>query len=306
LLQPLSTLPFLKTGDTICLVSPAFYASEQDILSGIKVLESWGLQVIAAPGIFDRWGSFAGSDEVRMSDLQWALDHPYARAILCIRGGYGISRILPGLNWDKFQENPKWLTGFSDITLLHQKIQQLGFPSLHALMAARYGSPDFAESSRFMREFFFGKKKEISYPVLNHDWRPGNISGLLWGGNLSMVSHSIGSGLESGREDLILFLEEVGEAYYRIDRLLRQIVRVETLMKRVRAVVLGQFTDCAQKEFPEEIPAMAAQAFSGLPVFSGLPSGHGNPNFPLVLGFPAHLKKQGGEWQFSQSLGSDA
>ncbi len=303
MLQPLSTLPFLKTGDSICLVSPASYAREEDIRSGIKTLENWGLQVLAAPRIFDRWGSFAGTDEVRKKDLQWALDHPRARAILCIRGGYGISRILPGLSWDAFRQQPKWMIGFSDTTLLHQKIQQLGFPSLHALMATRYGSPEFAESSRFMRNFLMGEMQELRYPVQSEAGGYENTSGLLWGGNLTMVSHSIGSGLEAGQGDMILFLEEVAEACYRIDRHFLQIARVESLMTRIRAVVLGQFTDCAQNEFPEEIPQMAAKAFSGIPVFSGLPCGHGNPNFPLILGFPALMEKQGKAWQLCQRLG---
>lgn len=303
--SPRFSLPFLKAGDAVCLVSPSFKALEEDVLSGIKALENMGLRVFCGKNIFSNWGSFSGSDEERLQDLQWALDHPDARAVLCVRGGYGMSRILPQIEWKKFQDHPKWLVGFSDISLLHMEIGRLGFPSVHGLMAARYGSAEFTESSRMMRNFLFGEIQELRYPVRNETGSKGDIQAILWGGNLTMVAHSIGSGAESGSEDLILFLEEVGEAYYRIDRSFRQIACANTLNKRIKAVILGQFTDCPENGFPLQISGMAAQAFSGVPVFSGLPCGHGNPNFPLVMGFPAQLEMQNQEWQLCQYLGLD-
>lgn len=297
-------IPFsiLRPGDSVCLVSPSYSAKKDDIFSGIKVLESYGLRIELGPNVFKSWGNFAGTDRERISDLQWALDHPKAKAIHFIRGGYGLGRILHLLNWEIFFQNPKWLIGLSDITLMHLQAQKFNFPSLHGPMIAKLGQRENEESSYFLMDFLLGKKQNLFYQIFPESLPKETriLEGILWGGNLSMLAHAIGRGLESQAQPYILFLEEVGEAFYRIDRMIWQLkMAVQNFLPM--AIVLGQFTDCPSLAFPRTLGELVADAFEGIPVFSGLKSGHGNPNFPLIHGLEARIKNEKGTYFFSQS-----
>ena len=273
------------------LISPSYSAQTEDIEISIEVLKSLGLKVELGDSVFKKWGNFAGTDNQRMGDLQKALDSKHAKAIICIRGGYGISRIIPDLDWTGFTNHPKWIIGFSDVTLLHLKIQKSGFQSIHGLMAARFGHPAYKESFESLKYLLFDRTPVLKHRILqssqNHPHL--HLEGLLTGGNLTLVSHSFGTGFEPNLEGKILVLEETGEPYYKLDRMLHQI-KLSGKDKELKAIVLGQFTDCEKAGFPFDLPDLVLNIFPDLPVFYGLEAGHGVPNLPLVLGAMAKIE----------------
>ena len=176
--------PFLKVGDKIYIISTARKVSEIELWPAILVLEDWGLEVVKSENLHEELNQFAGSDEQRLSDLQIALDDPEIKAIFCARGGYGTPRIVDQINWEKFISNPKWIVGFSDVTVLLNTIQNLGICSIHAPMLLFFAKEEYQKSISLLREYLFGR---LSF--LNNDPhflnRTGESGGILVGGNLS-------------------------------------------------------------------------------------------------------------------------
>lgn len=261
-----------------------------------------GFRVEAGANVFSSWGKFAGNDSERKSDLQWALDHTDAKAIICTRGGYGLGRILPELNFDTFRANPKWLIGFSDITLLHLYLHDLAIASVHGPMVVHFSRSEQSEACESLIHILKGEVPSVSYPIQPEIQVAQNVSGLLAGGNLTMISHSAGKlkpGVFSGS---VLFLEEIGEYHYRIDRMLEQL-RQSGMFEGITAVVLGQFTDCEADRFPMSVAEMVSEKLpEGVPVFSGLESGHGVPTFPLIFGTMTEIEKSESGFRLSQKL----
>jgi muramoyltetrapeptide carboxypeptidase len=274
--------PFLREGDKILVLAPAFSANPAEVRAGVQRLQQRGFEVEIAPHVFHTWGKFAGTDSERLADMQWALDHPEARAILMTRGGYGMGRLVSDLDWAKFLQNPKWVIGFSDITLVHAEIQNRGFCSIHGPMAVHAARPGQQEAVDRLWNWLSQKETELRYRVSAHVPPTHPKNGVLVGGNLSMLAHLCGSQrLPKGD---VLFLEEIGEPYYRIDRMLHQL-RHSDFLSQFEGTVWGQISDCARDHFPQE-PEHMSQALmnSGSWIFTSLPSGHGEPSFPLVLG----------------------
>lgn len=294
--------PFLQAGDTLALIGPAFVGKSDEMETGIRYLQEQGF-VLEGYGLSPKtaWGKFAATDAGRQTELQWALDHSRAKAIICLRGGYGVSRILHGIDWTRFRQQPKWLVGFSDITLLHQAINSQAIASLQGPMLVHFARDLQRDACRAELEILSGRLQHIHYPIKAE--RPGISSGLLRGGNLSMLAHLCGQIPQGSFAGSVLLLEEIGEAYYRIDRMLWQLKNAG-ILEGISGLVLGQFTDCEVDGFPLTVQDMVLEKLdSSVPVFSGLEHGHDSPCLPVVSGWKVELSVEGG---FSQLFPLDA
>jgi muramoyltetrapeptide carboxypeptidase len=291
----------LRPNDLVLVVSPAFAPDPAETEAGIQSLIRAGLRVEMAPNALKKWGSFAGSDEERFSDLQWALDHPEAKMIISSRGGYGTGRIFRQLNFSGFHQNPKWFTGFSDLTVLHYLLQKEGFASMHGPMLVHYSRlPELAACMK--EQDFLIRHQPIKYSLENSfpDQNPDGVQGIVVGGTLSLLDFLLPHLDDAYFDGRILFLEELSEAFHKIDRMLDKLLRSGKCNK-LSAIVLGTFQDCPVNGFPLEIPSMLREKIGPeIPVFSGLPCGHKSPSMPLILGYQAEIRQNGAGWEFSQ------
>lgn len=277
--------PFLKPGDCIGIVAPARKISAEELNPAIKQLESWGLRVKLGAHIYATDNQFAGTDEERLADMQQMLDDEDVKAILPARGGYGSVRIIDKLDFTRFCQKPKWIAGFSDITVFHNHIQtHFGVQTLHCTMPINFGKN--AESTELLRKTLFGELHEYSIPAhpLN---RQGAGSGILCGGNLSLLYALTGTPSDIDTEGKILFLEDLDEYLYHVDRMMMQLKRAGKLAQ-LNGLVIGDFSDMKDNTVPfgktaEQIIMDAVKEYS-YPVCFGFPAGHGSKNFPLYLG----------------------
>jgi muramoyltetrapeptide carboxypeptidase len=291
----------LRPDDLVLVVSPAFAPDSKELNAGVEYLRLTGLRVELAANAGKNWGNFSGTDEERRQDLQWALDHPEAKMIICSRGGYGCSRIFRDLDFTGFHRMPKWLAGFSDVTILHSLMQKEGFASIHGPMLVHY-SRMLQIPACIRQQDVLLRHLSISYPVgyTGQEMSAAEVKGLLTGGNISLLEYLMPELSPEFFDDRILFLEETDEPYYKIDRLLDRIFRAG-LTGGLKAVVLGTFSGCQAQAFPLDTVAMIQEKAPGLPVFHGLPCGHGVPSMPLLMGYPASIvRKEDGKWNFRQ------
>lgn len=276
----------LKPHDLVAIISPSGCANAEDILIGEQVLKSWELSIWKGPNANGAYGRFAARDEDRLADLQAALDDPYVKAIFCTRGGYGLSRIIDQINWAGFINHPKWLIGYSDITLLHAKIQSLGYVSLHAPMIAKYGYEEAEASVVLLKYFLFSDRhRSWSFPLTPSD-KPAAVSGRLVGGNLSLLAHSIGSEEFDVRRGDILLIEEIAEPLYKVERMMIQLRRAG-VFEKTAAILFGYFTNISGVEEMQnsiEATLIGATGRYDLPMYFGLPLGHEFPHYPALLG----------------------
>jgi muramoyltetrapeptide carboxypeptidase len=219
---------YLKSGDTIAIIAPSGVLNNrnQAIENAKKLIVEWGLVPIIGKNIYKKKYHFAGNDKQRLDDLQWAFDHKNIKAIWCARGGYGSIRIIDQLSFDQFKKYPKWLIGYSDITVLHNKLNNLGFETIHGMMAVNMeeNQKEINESIESLKNCLFGELK--SYHINNNKYnRIGKSSGILVGGNLTLLVAQLGSSSEIDTKDKILFIEEIGEYKYHIDRMLQSLKR---------------------------------------------------------------------------------
>lgn len=295
---------FLKIGDSVAVVAPSSTANEADVLAGCSVLESWGLKVELGKSVFKPFGRLGSSDQNRLKDLQKALDNPDIRAIICTRGGYGLSRIVSHLNWTKFRKNPKWIIGFSDVTLLHQAIRMQGVASIHGPMVVHLAQSGQFPAVSELNNLLFGKKPELIHELKKSTKGPENdpFMGPFVGGNLTLLTNTIGTTASALDQNSILFLEEIDEPDYKVDRMLVHL-HESGYFNRVKAIVLGHFTDCNPGEFPFQV-VQSIQNILGenFPVFEGFPAGHESPSFPFIHGLGCQIKPDGNRWIFSQTV----
>jgi len=237
------------------------------------------------------YGRFAGSPEQRLSDLQQALDRTDIDVILCSRGGYGLSQIIDKVDFADFCKRPKWIVGFSDITVLQNALARLGFPGIHAMMAsgissAKDGSADFAILLRLLQ----GKMPQYQFDA-NPFNRKGKAEALVAGGNLSVLMALRGTPFDLDLKNKILFIEDIGEQWYQIDRMLQN-WRMSGVLADLAALIVGQFSDCpidpSMMCSPEVMILKACEAYS-YPVCFHFPAGHESPNMPLIFGCSAKL-----------------
>jgi muramoyltetrapeptide carboxypeptidase len=267
--------PYLKKGDTIGIVCPAGFMSIEKATVCIDTLQTWGYKVKLGKTLGSQFHYFSGTDEERASDLQEMLDDNTVNAILCGRGGYGVSRIIDRLDFKAFKKNPKWVIGFSDITVLHASLyQQVKMASIHSSMASAFNDGGVAN------EYVQSIRKLIKGQLANYSCTPhlfnhlGKASGELIGGNLSLIVHMIGTRTAYQTKNKILFIEDVGEYIYHIDRMFLQLKRAGFL-EGLAGLVIGGFTD--MKDTTVEF---------GMTVYESLHTHLKEYNYPICFDFP--------------------
>lgn len=281
--------PYLKPGDTIGLICPAGFMSLEDVQACTDILHNWGFKVKVGATVGKETGNyFSGTDLERLEDLQQMLDDKDIQAILCARGGYGLSRIVDHINFKKFKKEPKWIIGYSDVTVLHAHISSnFNIATMHAPMAAAF--KDGLDDNPFLRALkwvLLGKNSKYSIP--SHPFnKTGEVTAKLTGGNLCLLAHLTGSSSEVQTKDKILFFEDIGEYLYNIDRMMMQLKRSGKL-KALAGLIVGGFTELKDTARPfgataEEIIRDAIAEYD-YPVCFGFPVGHAKENYPLKIG----------------------
>lgn len=287
--------PYLKKGDTIGLVCPSGYLPVEKVSECIRVLnEEWGYTTKVGDTVGNQFHYFSGTDDERLADFQRMLDDKDVRAVLCARGGYGLTRIIDRIDFSAFKKNPKWIIGFSDITLLHTHIyRNYHIATLHAPMANAFNKEGYRTGYvQSLKAALEGKK--LKYRAAVHPYnRKGEAVGELVGGNLSLLVHTIGTASDIKTKGRILFLEDVGEYLYHIDRMMRQLKRCGKLDK-LAGLIIGGFTDMKDTERPfgqtaYELIREVVQDYD-YPVCYGFPVSHEIENYALKIGVGYKLK----------------
>ncbi|MGB6269746.1 MAG: LD-carboxypeptidase [Olleya sp.] len=292
LIQP----PYLKAGDTVAIVAPSgvLKSRNDEVNRAIKLLESWQLNVVVGKHVFKQANHFAGTDQERCEDFQNALDDPKIKAIWSVRGGYGTVRILDRLDYTKFLEQPKWIIGYSDITALHNQIHNLGVQSLHAIMCVSLPE-DLSEIEASVSTFkntIFGKP--LSYALEGSSYnKTGTATGALVGGNLTILHTMLGSKESIDTSRKILFIEEIGEYKYHIDRMLQSLKRAG-YFDNCKGVIVGDMSKLRKNTtlWGTSIEQLILDALSeyNFPIAFNMPAGHEDDNRALILGRNIELK----------------
>lgn len=273
--------PPIRVGDLIRVVGPSGPFDDELLRAGLARLDRYEVLVPA-----DLWGRragfFAGSDEARLRELKEALDDPSAKAVLVARGGYGLQRLLPHLDFEQFKKRPKWVIGFSDVTTLHLALGQRGFVSLHAQNGTTLARSSDAEVSELC-QLLEGEQSQ-TFTGLG-TIAGGAAEGPLFGGNLTVLFAEAASGRLHLPAGALLFLEDVTETSYRVDRMLTSLIDGGHL-SQVAGVVIGEFFDCSPGKFEVPVLDVLEERLRSLrvPVVHGFPCGHGAVNRPLLLG----------------------
>lgn len=277
---------FLKKGDKVAIVCPASYI-KGNVDTAIDILNSWGLMVDVGETVSSQFHQFAGTDELRAGDLQRALDAPDIKAIFAARGGYGTVRIIDRLNFTNFKKRPKWLVGFSDITVLHSHLHnRVKVCSIHGQMPKSFDDST-AGALDSLKRALFGQNMDYRYAQAGFPNRPGKGQGELIGGNLAILHSMLSSPSDGNYDGKILFIEDVGEPHYNIDRMLWTLKRAKKF-DRLQGLIVGGFTSLKDSDPPfgqrfEEIIMDKVQEYN-FPVCFGFPAGHIEDNHSLILG----------------------
>ncbi len=291
----IKTPPYLQPGDIIGIVCPAGAMPVEKVSECIRVLnEEWGFLTKVGNTIGKQFNYFSATDEDRLNDFQQMLDDDEVKAVLCARGGYGMSRIIDRINFKKFKKNPKWIIGYSDITVFHSHLYSNHYiSSLHAPMAGAFNDAGYID--RFvqsLRNALEGKK--IKYAFDPHEFnKKGEAIGELAGGNLTLLTHMIGTDSDIKTRGRILFMEDVGEYLYNVDRMMYQLKRSGKLSK-LAGLIVGGFTDMKDTERPfgqtaYEIIRDVVGEYD-YPVCYGFPVSHEKENYALKIGVGYKLK----------------
>ena len=280
--------PYLKPGDTIGILCPAGYMPLEKAQTCIKTLTDWGYKVIAGKTLGNQNNYFSGTDEERLNDLQRMMDNEFVNAIFCARGGYGTGRIIEQLDFEKFKQYPKWVIGFSDITVLHSHLyRNYKIASLHAPMAAAFNDDEYKNKYvQSLRDAMIGRKADYNVEgnILN---QKGKASGILVGGNLSLLAHLIGTSSGIKTKNKILFIEDVGEYIYNVDRMMYQLKRSGKL-ENLAGLIIGRFSDMKDTTTPfgqttEQVIKEIVRGYK-YPVCFGFPVSHDKENYALKIG----------------------
>lgn len=293
LIQP----PALQKGDTIAIVAPAgiIKLDRADVITEAKeLMESWGLHVWVGKHVLAQNGHFAGTDEQRCEDLQYALDEPSIKAIWCARGGYGSVRIMDKLDYIKFLAKPKWVIGYSDITALHCQLNGLGVMSMQALMPTSLESSEnrITEALKSFKKALFGE--QLSYTVEPSKYNiNGSVEGELVGGNLTLLSNMLGSETSLDTTNKIVFIEEIGEYAYNIDRMLQSLKRAG-YFENCKGIIIGDISKVRHNTtyFGKNVYELILDVVREykVPVLFNFPAGHEPDNRALIFGKNIALK----------------
>jgi len=278
----------LKTGDKIAIISTARKISQEELKLAIEMFRKWGFDAVYGRNLFRENHQFAGSDQERTEDLQWALDDENIKAVICARGGYGTVRIIDNIDFSKFQQNPKWIIGYSDVTVLHSHIQkQLGIETIHATMPINFPK-DGNENETLTSLKNALHNNNIQYTINSHPLnRIGNAEGILVGGNLSILYSLIGTASDINTDGKILFIEDLDEYLYHIDRMMMNLKRNGKLAN-LAGLIIGGMSEMNDNTIPfgktaEEIISASVAEYS-YPVCFHFPAGHQDDNRALILG----------------------
>ncbi len=288
--------PYLKQGDTVAIVAPAGILKnrEGEINKAKALLKSWGLHTVVGKHVFNQGDHFAGTDDERCEDFQKALDDPTIGAIWCARGGYGSVRILDKLDWTAFKSRPKWIIGYSDITAIHSTVNNLGFQSMHAMMCTSLqdDAKTIAETISTFKDGLFGKA--LSYTLSGSKYnQPGSVSGTVIGGNLTILQTMLGSDTAVDTSGKILFIEEIGEYKYHIDRMLQSLKRAG-YFDNCKGLIIGDMTRIKKNTTPwgTSIQQLILDALEdyNFPIAFNMHAGHAKDNRAMIFG--SHVELQ--------------
>ncbi len=285
---------YLKEGDTLALVAASRFIEQDQLDRAVAFFKQFGFKVLCGPNIMKRSHQFAGTDQERADDINWALGQKDVKAILFFRGGYGAARIVDLVNWEALKKQPKWICGYSDVTAIHQHVQSLGIQSMHSTMPIHLSETDEESIMSFhaliemlkgeKAEYYLGVDEGITYP---------KIQGQIMGGNLSVLYSVLWSKSAVSWDDKIVFLEDLDEYLYHIDRMMNGLSRGGKLSK-VKAIVAGSFTDMNDNTVPfgkDSLDILEEYAAKHkVPFFYEFPAGHQKLNIPVKLGAEVQIE----------------
>ena len=282
--------PFLKKGDKIRIISPAGKIEPRYVYAAVGILESLGFTVEIAKNALSEYERFAGTDEQRAGDINEAIKDDTVKAIRCSRGGYGVIRIIDKNEKELRRSNPKWLIGYSDITALHALFSESGTASLHAQMCRAIAEDSESESVIAVTDLLYGKPHQIKTENPHTFNIKGSARGKVCGGNLAVIGGLRATPYDFDYQDAILFIEDIGETPYKVDRLIQNL-KLSGVFSRIKALIVGQFTDCGCDDGQESIYRNIKEitAEYNIPVCFDFPVGHVGNNMPLIEGGEAEL-----------------
>ena len=280
----------LQKGDQIGIISTARKISKEELRFAKNTIEEWGLKVVFGKNLFQEYNQFAGTDLQRSADLQQMIDNSDIKAIICARGGYGTVRILDLIDFSDFQANPKWIAGYSDVTALHSTLHNLNITSLHSTMPVNF-SDNTKTSLESLKQTLFGNLISYNFPRHNLN-RIGHTKGKVVGGNLSIIYSLLGSNADINTEGKILFLEDLDEYLYHLDRMMMNLKRNGKL-SNLAGLIIGGMSNMNDNTIPFGKSAMEIIAESvseyDYPVAFNFPAGHVDDNNTIILGQNANL-----------------
>lgn len=283
--------PYLQKGDTIAILATARKNIDDNLKPAIDLLHSWGLEVVIGKTIGLDDNQLAGTDAQRAEDFQHQLDNPNIKAIWCVKGGYGTVRIIDLIDFSKFKQNPKWIVGFSDATVIHSYLNKLNIASIHGAMpiTVERATPETLES---LRKALFGESLEYNIPFDSAN-KPGNAKGQIVGGNLSILYSLMGSSAQIDCKGKILFIEDIDEYLYHIDRMMMSLKRCGCF-DGLNGLVVGGMTKMRDNDIPwgknaNQIIEDITKEYS-FPIVYDFPAGHFHDNRALIFGKQVSLK----------------
>ncbi|HEX9981460.1 MAG TPA: LD-carboxypeptidase [Flavobacterium sp.] len=279
------TPEFLQKGDTVGILATARKIDMATLEPAVKLLESWGLHVVIGRTIGKEQDQLAGPDWLRATDFQEMLDNPKIKAIWAAKGGYGTVRIIDRIDFTKFKKKPKWIVGFSDVTVLHSHLNNMDIETLHAMMAISSQTAT-SEAIESLRKALFGQKLEYRIPP-HHFNKNGSAKGEIVGGNLSVLYSIVGSKSEIDYKGKILFIEDLDEYLYHIDRMMMNLKR-NGYFDGIKAVIVGGMTSMNDNDIPWgkdalEIIQDVLKDYK-FPIIYNFPAGHIKDNRAIILG----------------------
>jgi muramoyltetrapeptide carboxypeptidase len=294
--------PFLKAGDEVAIISPSFAIENKKIEDAVILLEGWGLRIHVGKNALKKDGPFAGTDKERLFDLQEATNNRNIKAIFCSRGGYGLLKIIDRIDFSSLKRYPKWYSGFSDVTVLHLWLsEKCNMVSIHGEMPLNYSDPEkSAEALESLYGALFGNWRPIRWE--GEFIRPRIASGEVTGGNLSLLFSLIGTAAEPKTRGRILFIEDTGEYYYHLDRMMTSL-KLSGKLNGLAALLTGGFTKMEETKIPwgrsagQIVSDIAAE--NRYPVFTGFPAGHLADNRAFYIGKKARIEMKGNKAIFS-------
>lgn len=283
----------LVAGDLIYITAPAKAIEKEHVDFAVSFFENAGFKVLVSKNCLGQHHYFSGTDEERLEDLQYGIDHPEVKAIVCARGGYGCVRIVDRIQWASMLREPKWMVGFSDVTVFHQHLQRFNLPSIHGSMVLNF-KDNTQEALTTLLSALKGESFSLSATSIHN--KPGHAEGTLIGGNLSIVYSLIGTNNQPDYSDKILFVEDLAEHLYHIDRMFYALNK-SGILDKINGLVVGGMTELEDTATPfgmsvEEI-ILAHFQFRNIPVAFGFPAGHLNDNRALILGKKVRFNVEG-------------